>query len=465
MQASLDFRPAWARTVIAALAMLSVVTIGGCINGQSIAISSHDSSATSDGAAASPADNTTSTGTPAIPAAGDVLIAGGASASNRSLASAEFFDPASGQFFLTGPAAASRAGAIAAPIAASKVLVGGGFSGGASIRQFSLNLDGKVISSAEIFDRATGAFSPAATMATPRMAFTATALNNGKVLVAGGFDNAGNVLDSAEVYDPGERKFVAVGNLMSDHRVFHTATLLSNGKVLVAGGATNLSGDTTNSADIYDPATNTFSAATSPMDHQRAAHSATLLASGALAGKVLITGGGGGSSVFFKDSSAEIYDPASQQFMLLATFLNEPRALQTATLLDDGKVLLAGGFNGTVAISGGILSGASGSISNSAEIFDPNTLEFSCVGGFSDEAVRCNQSMSVARAGHTATLLSSGPLQHRVLITGGIGAADPNARGTALSSAEIFNPAGGGSFSAAAPMTTARAFQTATLLR
>jgi hypothetical protein len=56
-------------------------------------------------------------------------------------------------------------------------------------------------------------------------------------------------------------------------------------------------------------------------------------------------------------------------------------------------------------------------------------------------------------------------LQHRVLITGGIGAADPNARGIALSSAEIFNPAGGGSFSAAAPMTTARAFQTATLLR
>jgi hypothetical protein len=453
------------RTAIAGLALLGVVALGGCINGQSIAISSHDSSATSDDAAASTADNTTSTGTPAIPAAGDVLIAGGASASNRSLASAEFFDPASGQFFLTGPAAASRAGAVAAPIAASKVLLGGGFSGGASIRQFSLNLDGKVIGSAEIFDRATGAFSPAATMATPRMAFTATALNSGKVLVAGGFDNAGNVLDSAEVYDPGERKFVAVSNLMSDHRVFHTATLLSNGKVLVTGGATNLSGDTTNSADIYDPATNTFSAAMWPMDHQRAAHSATLLSSGALAGKVLITGGGGGSSVFFKDSSAEIYDPASQQFMLLATFLNEPRALQTATLLDDGKVLLAGGFNGTVAISGGILSGASGSISNSAEIFDPNTLEFSCVGGFSDEAVRCNQSMSVARAGHTATLLSNGPLQHRVLITGGIGAADPNARGIALSSAEIFNPAGGGSFSAAAPMTTARAFQTATLLR
>src|SRR5579864_1850546 len=130
LQASLDFRPAWARTAIVALAMLGVVTIGGCINGQSIAISSHGSSATSDDAAASAPDNITTGSVPAIPTAGDVLIAGGASASNRSLASAEFFDPASGQFFLTGPAAASRAGAIAAPIAASKVLLGGGFSGG-----------------------------------------------------------------------------------------------------------------------------------------------------------------------------------------------------------------------------------------------------------------------------------------------------------------------------------------------
>ena len=465
MQLHLDLRRAWARTAIAGLALLGVVTLVGCINGQSIAISGHDSSATPDQPAADGAESTTSSGVPAIPAAGDVLIAGGAGASNRSLASAEFFDPTSGQFFLTGHAAASRAGAIAAPIAASKVLLGGGFSGGATIRQFSLNLDGKVIGSAEIFDRATGAFSSVAAMATPRMAFTATALNNGKVLVAGGFDNAGNVLDNAEVYDPGERKFIAVGNPMSDHRVFHTATLLSSGKVLLTGGATNLSGDTTNSADLYDPASNSFSAAMSPMDHQRAAHSATLLAKGPLAGKVLITGGGGGSSVFFKDSSAEIYDPASQQFLLLATFLNEARALQTATLLDDGKVLLAGGFNGSVAISGGILSGASGSISNSAETFDPSTLEFSCIGGFSDETLRCNQSMSVARAGHTATLLSSGPLQHRVLITGGIGAADINARGVALSSAELFNPAGGGVFTAAAPMTTARAFQTATLLR
>jgi hypothetical protein len=104
-------------------------------------------------------------------------------------------------------------------------------------------------------------------------------------------------------------------------------------------------------------------------------------------------------------------------------------------------------------------------ISNSAETFDPNSGDFTCVGGFNTETTRCNQSMSVARAGHTATLLATRPLPHRVLIAGGIGAADPAAHGAALSSAELFNPAAGGSFSATGAMSTARALHTATLLR
>ncbi len=109
---------------------------------------------------------------------------------------------------------------------------------------------------------------------------------------------------------------------------------------------------------------------------------------------MLITGGVGGSSFFFKDSSAELYDPASQEFTLLSSFMNEPRSLHTATLLDDGSVLLAGGFSGSVAVSGGVLSGASGLTSNSAETFDPNTQDFTCVGGFNSETTRCNHSMT-----------------------------------------------------------------------
>jgi len=455
----------WVRVALAALSVVGfagMLAASGCINGATIDSPSQDSSA---GIAAAPSLKASIRNRkPAIPSPGDVLIAGGADASNRSLATAEFFDPAAGQFFSTGIEASSRAAASASLVLPTQVLLAGGFSGTATIKNFSLNLQGSVLGAAEMFDETTGTFSPAGTMATPRMAFTATELNSGKVLIAGGLDNRGNVLDCAELYDPATHAFTAVGNTMSDRRMFHTATLLLSGKVLVAGGATNMSGDTTNSADVYDPGSNSFTPATFPMDHQRAAHTATLFTIGPMASKVLITGGVGGSSFFFKDSSAEVYDPATQEFTLLSSFMNEPRSMHTATLLDDGSVLLAGGFSGTVALAGGVLSGASGLISNSAETFDPSTGDFTCVGGFNTDTLRCNQSMTVARAAHTATMLATGPTPHRVLIAGGIGAADPAAHGVELNSAELFNPANGGGFNATGAMSTARALHTATLL-
>ena len=312
-------RPKWARTALAALSVVGLIGLlaaSGCINGESIEAPSQ--STADDSAAPRPAAAHNLKA--AIPAAGDVLIAGGADASNRSLASAEFFDPSSGQFFLTGIAMSSRADAAATALSPTQVLLDGGFSGRATIKNFSLVLEGSALNNAEMFDETTGAFSLAGKMATPRIGFTATALNNSKMLLVGGLDSQNNVLDTAELYDPAARKFIAVANTMSDRRTFHTATLLLTGKVLVAGGATNLSGDTTNSADIYDPATNSFTPATFPMDHQRAAHTATLFPTGPLAGKVLITGGVGGSSFFFKDSSAELYDPASQEFTAALEF-------------------------------------------------------------------------------------------------------------------------------------------------
>jgi Galactose oxidase, central domain len=447
---------------LSAAALIGLLAASGCINGEGVDSSPQDSAA-----AAVPAHKhkaAIQNVKAAIPVAGDVLIAGGVDDANQSIAAAEFFDPTSSQFVATGSAASSRAGISAAPLSPTQVLFAGGFSGIATIKNFSLDLEGKVLSSAESFDETAGTFSPAGTMASPRMGFTATELNNGKVLIAGGLDDRDDVLDTAELYDPVARKFAAVANPMSDRRAFQTATLLLSGKVLIAGGATNLTGDTTNSADIYDPASNSFAPATLPMDHQRAAHTATLFTTGPMAGKVLITGGVGGSSFFFKDSSAELYDPTSQEFVLLPSFMNEPRSMHTATLLDDGSVLLAGGFSGTVAVTGGMLSGASGLISNSAETFDPSTGDFACVGGFNSDTLRCNQSMTVARAAHTATLLATGPAPHRVLLAGGIGAADPAAHGVELSSAELFNPASGGSFVATDAMSTARALHTATLL-
>jgi galactose oxidase-like protein len=399
----------------------------------------------------------------AKPSAGEILIAGGAGASFKTLAKTEFFDQATQSFVVTGSAITNRAGGTATALSASKVLLAGGFSGGASIDHFTLSLQGNVVSAAEIFDEATGNSIATSEMTATRMGYTATLLDTGKVLIAGGLDNNGSVLGSAELYDPASGKFTAVSNQMGDHRAFHGATLMPGGKVLITGGATNLFGDTTNSADIYDPAANTFTPTGTAMDHQRAAHTSTLLKAGPLAGKVLIAGGGGGSSFFLKDSSAEIFDPVSGQFGLLTSFLNEARSMHTATVLADGSVLIAGGFNGSVAIAGGALSGASGVISNSAEMFDPNTMEFSCVGGFNTDTMRCNQSMTSARAGQTATLFTSGKFKNKVLIAGGIGGSLPQSKGSPLKSAEIFNPASS-TFSATASMTTARALHTATEL-
>jgi hypothetical protein len=390
-----------------------------------------------------------------------VLIAGGAGRLEQSLAAAEFYDPSQGKFLPTGPMTDGRAGDAAA-VVGDKVLLAGGFSGATTISNLALTLSGSVLTSADIFDEGSGKFSPAAPMNAARMGFTATTLANGKVLIAGGLDNHGNILDSAELYDPTSGKFSDVVTSMSDRRAFHSATLLPTGKVLIAGGVTDLSGDTTNSADLYDPASNTITQAAS-MDHARAGHTATLFGTGPLAGDVLIAGGGGGAGFFLKDSSAEIYDASSGQFLLLSSFMNEARMLHSATELPDGRVLLAGGFDGSVVMAAGALSGASGEISNSAEIFDPAEMQFVCVGGFNATATKCNPSMNFARAGQSATLFATGKLAGQVLITGGFGGVNPEAVGRPLNTAEIFDPKTA-TFRSTGSMNRARALQTATLL-
>jgi Galactose oxidase, central domain/Kelch motif len=440
---------------VAVLAIVGALAAQGCISQDSSAPPSSDAAYSDQGSNIQAASIN-------APAAGDVLIAGGAGRLDQSLAAAEFYDPGQGKFLPTGPMTDGRAGDAAAAIVGDKVLLAGGFSGTAAINNYSLTLSGGVLTSADLFDEGSGKFSPTAPMNAARMGFTATTLANGQVLIAGGLDNHGNILDSAELYDPASGKFSDIVTSMSDRRAFHTATLLVSGKVLIAGGVTDLSGDTTNSADLYDPASNTITQASS-MDHARAGQTATLFSVGSLAGDVLIAGGGGGAGFFLKDSSAEIYDASSGQFLLLSSFMNEARVLQSATELPDGRVLLAGGFDGSVAMSAGALSGASGEISNSAEIFDPSEMQFVCVGGFNSSATKCNPSMNFARAGQSATLFASGKLAGEVLITGGFGGVNPASMGRPLNTAEIFDPKTL-TFRATGSMNRARALQTATLL-
>src|SRR5947207_2587048 len=118
-------------------------------------------------------------------------------------------------------------------------------------------------------------------------------------------------------------------------RYFHTATLLPNGKVLVAGGYNN---SYLTSAELYDPASGSWSA-TGSLTTARYAHTATLLPNG----KVLVAGGYNNSGYL---TSAELYDPASGSWSATGS-LNTARYFHTAALLPNGKVLVAGGYNGS----------------------------------------------------------------------------------------------------------------------
>ncbi|MGH9763268.1 MAG: Kelch repeat-containing protein, partial [Blastocatellia bacterium] len=153
------------------------------------------------------------------------------------------------------------------------------------------------------------------------------------------------------------------------------------------------------------------------LSERRVGHTATLLRDG----RVLIAGGYNGDYL----SSAEVYDPAANRFTP-AGRMTMPRSEQVAVLLQDGRVLLAGGV------------GAGYSFLASAELYDPSTNTFSGTGA-----------MTTPRESHTATLLKDG----KVLITGGH--KDRRESMTVYSSAEIYDPATG-MFRATGNMTTVR---------
>lgn len=283
-------------------------------------------------------------------------------------------------------------------------------------------------------------FSSTAETRAPRELHTSTLLPNGKVLLAGGGHPAGYCLSgvsTTEVFDPVARSFASTGN-MTIERYSHTSTLLATGDVLIIGGFSTQTSACLDeippalaSAELYHSSTGSF-AASGTMADARGAHSATLLANG----RVLIAGGGklgGGWFPFgFGDglATAEVYDPATGIFTQTGNMV-AARVTQTATLLANGKVLIAGGWGSSDPLT-------------TAELYDPNSGHFVVTG-----------KMISARAGHTATLLRDG----RVLITGGIYERSFVGSDTA----EIYDPATG-LFTATGSMEVARQSHTATLL-
>ncbi|HVN29794.1 MAG TPA: kelch repeat-containing protein [Candidatus Binataceae bacterium] len=201
------------------------------------------------------------------------------------------------------------------------------------------------------------------------------------VLMAGGFDDlVGGTSDSAEIYSPGASEtFALTPTTMANERAGHTATELQDGSVLIVGGFENSGGTltATNTSEIYDPVHQTFTVGPT-MNAARFGHTATLLSNGA----VLIAGGlsgsatlavsstTGGESVAFSNltgstlDTAEIYNPSTNTFSCVGGVVKKTgackpsmkssRFLQTATALDNGTVLMVGGFgaakNGSIGV-------------------------------------------------------------------------------------------------------------------
>jgi N-acetylneuraminic acid mutarotase len=336
---------------------------------------------------------------------GKVLVAGGIpdNTEHVRLASAELYDPSTGTWSATGAMATPRSQHTATLLANGKVLVAGGLC-----QRGTPRCPLGALASAELYDPRTGTWTATGSMTTERYLHTATLLKDGSVLVTGAEHNDG-ILASAEIYDPAAGKWTATGSMITA-RTQQMATLLPGGKVLVVGGVGPISPtehDLLASAELFDPGTGKWTATGSLITRRAWGATATLLRDG----HVIVVGGDGpGDPVL---ASAELYDPTGGSWTATGSLITA-RDLFMSTLLADGKVLVAGGFQGSDATGFTFIE--------SAELFDPKTGSWTHAGD-----------ITVPRIMLTATLLADG----RVLVAGGL-LADG-----VTSSAELYDPASG----------------------
>ena len=343
---------------------------------------------------------------------GRVLVVGGASQADSFTpphASAEIFDPATGNWTATGSLNVARSLHTATLLADGRVFVAGGSAS-------PLPASGAALTSAEIFDPTIGSnglFLPAGSLTVARMAHTATLLSDGRVLIAGGRGSATvppPYHNTGEIYDPaGGGSFTLVGDLMATPRDSHRATRLNDGRVLLVGG---LSAPFAylSSAEVFDPAglgglgefTNTGS-----MTSSRINHTSTLLDDG----RVLVAGGSDGSGTV---AFAEIFDPSILGGSFLGPIAMAGRENHSAARTPSGEIVLMGGR--AVSPPFDVLLG-------SVEIFDPGTAAFSSA-----------HSLITARQHQLTTELADG----RLLVAGGTPLAS-----NGFTAAEVFWPMGG----------------------
>ena len=306
---------------------------------------------------------------------GQVYIAGGVVTSLDydfvTIDQAEVFNPATGTLQPGGKVA--RGYHTATLLQNGDVLFTGGINGEAYPQ-------GGLIpaATAELLKAGSGSVQPTGSMGVGRYSHRATILQDGRVLITGGTVGPKlTVTQTAELYDPYSGSFTPVGDMIRP-RANHSAILLLTGKVFIIGGGVA-------DAEIFDPATNTFTAAGSTSS--KSVSTATLLASG----RVLVTGEqtSDGSAA----APAEIYDPTTGTFTPTGT-MAVLRYGYAATLLPDDTVLMAGGYMIAASPTPG-----TGSVVPilATEIYNPATGSFNP-----------GPTMHYGRSGHTATLLPDG---------------------------------------------------------
>ena len=336
---------------------------------------------------------------------GRVLAAGGSASAcspGCELPSAELYDPDTGQWTFTGALGTARALHTATLLDDGKVLVAGGSSCCADASPICTYL-----TSAELYDPATGQWSPTGSMSTGRERHTATLLPGGKVLIAGGTNYLTPALASAELYDHETGTWSNAAPMQTARHDF-TATALPDGAVLVAGGCCPANAG----AETYDAARDAWTP-TRTLRLARSSHAATLLQRDL----VLISGGdlqyctieGCGTQPL---PIGQVYRPRLGLWTFTARMLG-PRDAHTATLLPTGEVLAAGGSS-TADPKTPLAT---------SELFDPRTGTWRGAGR-----------MAHGRVGHTATPLLTG----EVLVAGGLGDCLSFCR--QLSAAEIYSP-------------------------
>ncbi len=443
----------------------NVLVVGGTADTSALASVELYNSATATWSTVTPLARARSGHTATLLPNGNVLVVGGGDGKGDS--SAELFNPASNIWIRAAALNSARIRHSATLLPSGSVLVAGGY---ASITDPT---------SIERYDPATDTWSIAAAQIKPRTWHTATLLPNGKLLIAGG-DGLYHTGASVELYDPA-RDILTATNSLNTARSRHSATLLNNGKVFIAGGiiaahdgfnfAVVGAADylTVGNTELYDPTSQTGSSLLTPPSITRSAHAATrlpdgqvlLLAGGIEAvelydpasrswrsvgslasarynatatllgnGKVLVAGGWGGENLF----STELYDPTRGSWTSAGT-MSTDRTKHSATRLASGRVLVVGGYSTTTS------SGVTQTNLRSVDLYDPANNTWSSTSSLAD-----------ARQSHTATLLPDG----KVLVAGGYAGRD-------LASAEIYDPQTG-RWSATNPLATARSGHTATLL-